>query len=44
MRLHYDMEINVEGIEAINYLLQRMKTLQAEMVSLKNRLRLYEDI
>ena len=43
IRLHYDLDINLEGIEAITYLLQRIQTLQSELRGLKNRLHLYED-
>lgn len=43
VRMHYDLDINLEGIEAITYLLNRIKTMQAEITSLENRLRLYED-
>ncbi|MBK5279305.1 MAG: chaperone modulator CbpM [Bacteroidia bacterium] len=42
IRLHYDLEINVEGIEAISHLLQRVDSLQEELIQLKNRLSLYE--
>jgi len=41
-RLHYDLDINLEGIDAINHLLQKVTDLQAEITNLKNRLRLYE--
>ena len=41
-RLHYDLDINLEGIEAITYLLDRLETLQSELAGLQNRLRLYE--
>lgn len=41
-RMHYDMDINLEGIEAISHLLERMERLQAEMRSLRDRLKLYE--
>ncbi|MEJ7682741.1 MAG: chaperone modulator CbpM [Segetibacter sp.] len=44
IRLHYDLDINLEGIEAIAHLLDRVKSLQHEIVSLKNRLSLYEKI
>ena len=40
--LHYDLDINVEGIETINYLLEKINSLQEEVVVLKNRLRHYE--
>jgi hypothetical protein len=42
IRFHYEMNINLEGIEIINYMLQRMINLQEENISLRNRLRLYE--
>jgi hypothetical protein len=38
MRMHYDLEINMAGIEAIYHLLQRVNGLQKELISLKNRL------
>jgi len=41
-RLYYDLDINLEGIETITYLLQRLMTMQDEIIALKNRLRLYE--
>ncbi|PTM07775.1 MAG: MerR family transcriptional regulator [Bacteroidetes bacterium] len=42
MRLHYDLNINLEGIDAIYNLLKQVESLQDEIVSLKNKLRLYE--
>jgi hypothetical protein len=42
IRLHYDLDINLEGIETITYLLQRIDAMQEEIRSLRNRLRLYE--
>jgi hypothetical protein len=44
VRFHYDMDINLEGIEAIHHLLQQMKTMQDEMKTIKNRLSLYEKV
>lgn len=41
-RMYYDLSINIEGIDAIHHMLERMKNLQAEIETLKNRLRLYE--
>ena len=41
-RMHYDLDINLEGIEAISHLLERMEALQQDMHSLSARLRLYE--
>ena len=42
IRLHYDLDINLEGIDAIIHLLRKLETMHDEMISLKNRLRLYE--
>lgn len=42
IRLYYDMDINLEGIETIDYLLLRINSLQEEVRTLRNRLRLYE--
>jgi len=42
VRLYYDLDINLEGIETINYLLERINNMQDEIRTLKNRLRLYE--
>ncbi|MCA4895860.1 MAG: chaperone modulator CbpM [Cytophagales bacterium] len=41
-RLHYELDINMEGIDAIKHILQRMDKLQQELNSLKSRLNLYE--
>ena len=43
VRLHYDLDINIEGIEAITYLLNRVKNMQDEIVALKNKLSAYEE-
>ena len=42
VRFYYDLDINIEGIETISHLLNRMSTLQDEIIALHNRLRLYE--
>jgi chaperone modulatory protein CbpM len=42
IRLYYELDINLEGIETITHLLQRIKALQDEIIALRNRLRLYE--
>lgn len=42
LRFHYELDINLEGIETITHLLQRMNAMQDEIISLKNKLRLYE--
>lgn len=41
IRLHHELDINVEGIEAILNMLQRVENLQQENLSLKNKLRFY---
>jgi len=43
VRLHQDLQINLEGLEAISHLLERMEALQLEMHSLRQRLRRYEE-
>ena len=43
VRLHYDLEINIEGIDAIYNLLEPVNSLRKEITTLNNRLRLYED-
>ena len=42
LRFHYDLDINLEGIDVIIHLLNRLESMQEEMAVLKNRLRLYE--
>lgn len=42
VRFHYEFNINLEGIETIIHLLQRITTIQDENIMLRNRLRLYE--
>ena len=43
-RLRYDLDINLEGIEAIAHLLNRNKSLQERIRGLEERLRLYETL
>jgi MerR HTH family regulatory protein len=38
IRLHYDLDINLEGIDAISHLLKRVQQLQEELATLRNRL------
>jgi len=44
VHLYYELDINLEGIETINHLLQRISSMQDEIIALRNRLRLYEII
>jgi hypothetical protein len=41
-RMYYDLSINIEGIDAIRHLLDRIGVLQGEMRELRNRLRFLE--
>lgn len=41
-RLHNDLNINLEGLDALQQMLKRMRKLEKEMNILKKRLRLYE--
>lgn len=38
VRLHYDLDINLEGIETIYYLLEKVEQMQKEILHLKNRI------
>jgi len=42
LRLHYELDINLEGIEAIGHLLNRLRSLQEDLATLKSRLQIYE--
>jgi hypothetical protein len=42
VRLYYELDINLEGIETITYLLQRMNEMQKKIIQLSNRLSMYE--
>ncbi len=39
---YYELDINLEGIETISHLLERINIQQQEINLLRNRLRLYE--
>jgi hypothetical protein len=42
LRLHRDLEINLEGIDTIIHLLKKVEDLQTELAVTKGRLGLYE--
>lgn len=42
-RMYYDLSINMEGIDAIHHLLERMEEMQREIRRLHGRLRMYGD-
>lgn len=41
-RMHYELDINLEGLEALSHLLERVEQMQQEMRLLQQRLRVYE--
>ena len=43
IRLHYELDINMQGIEAINFLLERVQNMQQEITYLKSKLNVYEN-
>jgi hypothetical protein len=42
IRMHYDLKINVEGIDAIAHLLNKIEVLQQNLTAAQNKLRLFE--
>ncbi|MGH2642885.1 MAG: chaperone modulator CbpM [Chitinophagaceae bacterium] len=43
IRLHYDLDINIEGLEAVNHLLKQIHAMQNQIQTLENKLHLYEE-
>lgn len=43
IRMRQDLHLNPEGIDVVLNLLQKMERLQHELISARNRLRLYEN-
>ncbi len=41
-QMFFDLQINLEGIETIDHLLERQQQLQKELAMVKSKLRLYE--
>lgn len=42
VRLNIDLNINLEGVDAISHLLERVESLQQENIALRNRISRYE--
>jgi hypothetical protein len=42
MRLHYDLNINIEGIDAINNLLKKVESLNEHIMELHNKLKRFD--
>jgi hypothetical protein len=43
IRLHNELNVNLEGIDVVFNLLEKERKLRSELNTLKNRLRLYEN-
>jgi len=43
IRIHQELNVNLEGIDVVFNLLQEIDSLKKELVSVRNRLRLYEN-
>lgn len=43
IRLHHELNVNIEGIDVVFNLLEKEKALREEVVALKNRLKRFED-
>jgi hypothetical protein len=43
IRMYNELEVNIPGIDVAFNLLQKINSLQKELISTKNRLRLYEN-
>ncbi|HUI33000.1 MAG: chaperone modulator CbpM [Dysgonamonadaceae bacterium] len=44
VRWHYDLEINIEGIEALHHMLQQVQQLQEDVERLRGELKFYKSI
>ncbi len=42
IHLHYELDINMEGMDVIRHLLQKTLDMQNEITQLRNRLKFYE--
>jgi len=42
IRLHHELNVNPEGIDVVFNLLQKLEALQDELMSIKNRLQVFE--
>lgn len=43
IRIHNDLKVNLEGIDVVFNLLEKEKQLRKELITLKNKLSLYEN-
>lgn len=43
VRLYHELDLNLEGLDVVTHLLERMQQMQDEIVQLRNRLSGYEE-
>lgn len=43
IRMHHELEVNVEGIDVVFNLLEKIDLLKKDLISTKNRLKRYEN-
>ena len=43
VRMHKELDVNIEGIDVVLNLLQKIDALQTELLNVRNRLLLYEN-
>lgn len=43
IRIYHDLDLNIEGIDIVFNLLQKITDLENELITIKNRLRFYEN-
>lgn len=44
IRWYYEMDINVEGIDALRHMLERVRSLQSEIEQLRHELQFYKSL
>lgn len=44
IRWHYEMDINVEGIDALRHMLEKVRSLQSEIAQLRHELQFYKSL
>ncbi len=44
IRWHYEMDINVEGIDALRHMLEKVRSLQSEITQLRHELQFYKSL
>lgn len=42
MRMHFDLQVNFEGLDIINNLINQINTLQEDIALLRNKIEFYE--